>query len=164
MNCSTPGLPVHHQLPEFTQTHVHRVSDAIQPSHPLYRAMWVSFTWRTDPEAETPIFGHLMWRTDSLEETLMLGEIESKKRGWQRMRWLDGITDSKDMSLSKLWEMVKDREAWPGTVHGVTKTQTRLRDWTKQDPGALLMGVKVTLPGPSNSLAGPPAPSVAPCP
>ena len=58
----------------------------------------------------------------------MLGEIESKKRGWQRMRWLDGITDSKDMSLSKLWEMVKDREAWPGTVHGVTKTQTRLRD------------------------------------
>ena len=175
MDCSTPGLLVHHQLPESAKTHV--VKAMVFPVVTYRSESWTikkADHWRIDafelwcwrrllrvpwkarrsnqsilkeisPEysleglmqkPKLQYFGCKvldvkMWRTDSLEKTLMLGEIEGRRRrGRHRMRWLDAITDSMDLSLSQRWERVKNREDWPAAVHGVTKSQTWLNNWT----------------------------------
>ena len=121
-------------------------SEEIQPVYPKGNQSWV-FIGRTDDEAETPILWPPDVRTDSFEKTQMLGKIEcGRRRGQQRMRWLDGVTDSMHMSLSKFRELVMNREAWRSAVHGFSKSQTWL-NWTELNWADLDMVIVITFPG-----------------
>ena len=134
-------------------------SKEVKPVNPKGNQPWL-FIWKTDAEAETP----LIWRANSLGKTLMLGKSEGRRRrGRQRMRWLDGSTDSMDMGLSRLREMVKDREAWCAAVHEVAKSRTRLSDWTMTTTLHPIKKLTMALDWDRKHEVWPPAPACSRC-